>query len=111
LDEIEGEELPEVNDLILNTDGCFYRVTDILDEVSVKTTRLTLQGTGTGGGSGGGGESGAPSFIISAPSGTTRYYSSESKKATVDFRGRSSDSANVIRSIECSFDKNFNTIF
>ena len=111
IDEIENGELPEINDLILNIDGCFYRVTDMLDEQSVKTTRLTLQGSGTGGGGGGSGDVGAPSFIISAPSGTIRYFSSETKKAAIDIRGRSSDTANVIRSIECSFDKNFNSIF
>ena len=28
--EIEGNRLPQINDLILNIDGCFYRVIDIL---------------------------------------------------------------------------------
>jgi hypothetical protein len=39
--EIEGDELPEIDDLILNMDGCFYRVTDVVDEV-ISTKRLTL---------------------------------------------------------------------
>jgi hypothetical protein len=40
--EIEGNRLPNVKDLILNQDGCFYRVTTLIDEFTVKTTRLTL---------------------------------------------------------------------
>lgn len=54
--------LPNLGDLILNKDGCFYRVIEIDDTdpdyIILKTTRLTLQGTGgTGsGGTGGGGE-------------------------------------------------------
>jgi hypothetical protein len=42
IDEIEGDKLPEVDDLILNKDGCFYRVKEILDENTAQTTRLTL---------------------------------------------------------------------
>jgi hypothetical protein len=37
------------NDLILNSDGCFYRVESVSEE-SIATVRLTLQGTGGGGG-------------------------------------------------------------
>ena len=48
--EVEGDRLPLVNDLILNKDGCFYRVDKILDAYNVRTQRLTLQGTGGGGG-------------------------------------------------------------
>lgn len=49
LDEIEGNEVPEIDDLILNKDGCFYRVKVVEDNV-IDTIRLTLQGTGGGGG-------------------------------------------------------------
>jgi hypothetical protein len=28
-DEIEGTEIPEVHDLILNVDGCFYKIISI----------------------------------------------------------------------------------
>lgn len=49
-----AEELPSIDDLILNDDGCFYRVTEVFPTAfEVGTTRLTLQGsggTGTGGG-------------------------------------------------------------
>ena len=48
--DIEGNRLPQVNDLILNSDGCFYRVENVISAVDVKTKRLTLQGTGGGGG-------------------------------------------------------------
>jgi hypothetical protein len=50
--DIEGNRLPQTNDLILNTDGCFYRVETVISAVDVKTKRLTLQGTGGGGGTG-----------------------------------------------------------
>lgn len=53
LKDIEGNRLPQVNDLILNTDGCFYRVEKVISAVDVQTKRLTLQGTGSGGGGGG----------------------------------------------------------
>lgn len=61
----DSTHLPMVNDLILNTDGCFYRVKSINGD-NIETTRLTLQGTGggSGGGSGGGGGS-TGSFSIS----------------------------------------------
>ena len=53
LQEIEGNRLPLKDDLILNGDGCFYRVDTVVDANNVKTTRLTLQGSGGGGGGGG----------------------------------------------------------
>lgn len=107
--EIEGNRLPQVNDLILNIDGCFYRVMDILDEVSVLTNRITLQGTGGGGGSPDG--PGAASLRISAPSGQTKYYSTGAKAMVIDIAAYSSDMTNYISIIECSFDKDFSENF
>lgn len=50
-DAIEGINIPNVNDLILNSDGCFYKIIEKL-EVEFKTERITLSGTaGPGGGS------------------------------------------------------------
>lgn len=50
-DTIEGVNIPNVNDLILNSDGCFYKIIEKL-EVEFKTERITLSGTaGPGGGS------------------------------------------------------------
>lgn len=49
-----GEGMPERDDLILNMDGCFYRVTDVNDD-EFTTSRVTLRGSGGGGGSVGGG--------------------------------------------------------
>jgi hypothetical protein len=37
LTEVEGDRLPLVNDLILNKDGCFYRVDKVLDAYNVRT--------------------------------------------------------------------------
>ena len=50
-------EVPQLDDLILNTDGCFYRIIAI-DETStpnvldLTTTKLTVAGSGGGGGGG-----------------------------------------------------------
>lgn len=53
LGEIETDVLPNLNDLILNEpNGCFYRVTAILDEDSIQATKLTVAGSGGGGGGG-----------------------------------------------------------
>ena len=49
-DKIEGEEIPEIDDLILNADGCFYKVIRIIPErQEVDTERLTVAGSGGGG--------------------------------------------------------------
>lgn len=109
-EEIEGEKLPEVDDLILNIDGCFYRVTDVLDEFTVKTNRLTLQGTGIGGSGGGGGDATA-SLRITAVGGNIKYFSREAKKASISLIAYSSDAANYISTVECSYDKDFATLF
>lgn len=51
LNDIEGEELPSQDDLVLNADGCFYRVifVDIKNKI-VTGSRLTVAGSGGGGG-------------------------------------------------------------
>lgn len=49
---IEGEELPSIDDLILNADGSFYRVVSVNEGAqSVVGLRLTVAGSGGGGGS------------------------------------------------------------
>jgi hypothetical protein len=108
-DEIEGEKLPEKDDLILNVDGCFYRVTDV-DIESVITSRLTLQGSGVGPGGDTGGES-AASFILNHHDGSTRYFDKNATMAEIAIIGRSGDLANYFSTVECSFDTNFTEIF
>ena len=50
-DDIEGDQVPNVDDLILNTpDGSFYRVTYVDEEQMITTTRLTIAGSGGPGG-------------------------------------------------------------
>jgi hypothetical protein len=110
-EDIEGEKMPEIDDLILNIDGCFYRVTEIIDSFTVQTTRLTLQGTGGGGGgSTPGGGLGTASFIVRQDS-KTKYFAKETKQANLSFTANSSDSTNYISGIECSFNDNFSSIF
>jgi hypothetical protein len=108
LEEIEGGKLPEKDDLILNTDGCFYRVLSVTGTDSVATVRLTLQGSGGGSGGGGGGTV-SGSFAIYAPGGRTKYFSSDATEAIIDVAARSSDTSNFIVSVELSFDSTFVT--
>ena len=53
IDELDNPENPFPGDLILNTDGCFYKVETVSVE-GIATTRLTLQGSGPSFGGGGG---------------------------------------------------------
>ena len=47
--DIEGTNIPNVNDLILNSDGSFYKVIEIyLDTFEIKTEKLTIAGSGGG---------------------------------------------------------------
>ena len=108
-DEIEGTRLPLVNDLILNIDGCFYRVVEQLDETQVLTNRLTLRGSGSGGGSDDG--AGAASLKINVFSSSNGYYSSGATSIPIKIIAFSSDKENYISSIECSYDREFNDIF
>ena len=90
LNEIEGEDIPEVDDLILNIgtidypDGCFYRVGNIVDDV-LETTRLTLQGTG--GGSGSGSTTPGGSFSIAMIDGVSKVFSSTAQNMNITFKG------------------------
>lgn len=103
-EEIEGDAIPEVDDLILNIDGCFYRIIKVNEDSGfLETVRLTLQGTGTGG-SGGGGEGGSTSnFILSSVGSTSQYISSKAEKATINIITYSSDSTNFLSSVSCGF--------
>jgi hypothetical protein len=52
-DVLDGNfKIPNIDDLILNEDGCFYRVTDIdgeAEDTEIYTTKLTIAGSGGGG--------------------------------------------------------------
>lgn len=82
--ELENQEAPLVDDLILNIDGCFYKVISVSDNL-IETTRLTLQGTGTGGGSTGGGD-GSGTWSINVPI-STNVYSSATNEMNIEFIG------------------------
>ena len=113
IDEIEGDDNPEVDDLILNVDGCFYRVQTADSELGeFATTRLTLQGTGIGGGSSSGGSSvGSANLRINHYDGQNRYFAKESTEAELGVIAYSDDTANYISKIELSWDKDFIDIF
>ena len=109
--DIEGLRLPLVDDLILNIDGCFYRVLDILDDVSVLTNRITLQGSG-GGGGGGSSDDGGSSFILARDGSQTKYFSSGSVNMFLGVIPKDDkDPDNNIIMVECSFDRNFEEVF
>lgn len=75
--DIEGNEdnlnflIPNVDDLILNSDGCFYKVVELQGEGAetvLVTEKLTIAGSGGGGGNGsssGGGTGSLASFSAS----------------------------------------------
>ena len=87
-DEIEGEDIPEEDDLILNKDGCFYRVKEVADD-GLETVRLTLQGTGTGGGGGGTGGGGTTGADFSINVSNTWIYASTATEMPFIFRANS----------------------
>lgn len=97
-EEIEGEEIPEKNDLILNTDGCFYRIMSVYEN-SLSTKRLTLQGTG-GGSVSGGGLTGAE-WSLSSSNGKNLSYAKNAKTMSISFKGNfdGDPKGNVIASI------------
>lgn len=85
--ELEKQEWPLPNDLILNSDGCFYRV-DTVAEEGIATVRLTLQGTGGGGGGGNtpGDSTGSASYSINVvPLNNT--FSSQAEEMIISFQG------------------------
>ncbi len=101
-DEIEGDEIPEVDDLILNEDGCFYRVKSVSED-DVATLRLTLQGTGTGGG--GGNNSGSSAqYTINAVGGTSKIFSTMATEMLIGFKAvyKGDDADDYISYISCT---------
>ncbi len=85
VDDLEAKEAPLQGDLILNSDGCFYKVETVEDE-GISTKRLTLQGTGGigGGGTGGGGVSSSYSINVVPQN---NIFSSASEKMKISFQG------------------------
>ena len=111
LDDLEVKEYPLVNDLILNEDGCFYKVKTVsIEDDKIETTRLTLQGTGGGGGGGGGG-TGAANLRINHYGGQNRYFSAQSTKAELGIIAYSDDAANYISGVELAWDDTFASPF
>lgn len=113
INDIEGEDKPEVDDLILNVDGCFYRVQTADSELGeFATTRLTLQGTSIGGGSSsGGGSVGSANLRITHYDGQNRYFAKESTEANLGVIAYSDDVNNYISKIELSWDNTFENNF
>ena len=81
--DLESGENPLKDDLILNTDGCFYRVESVSED-NIATVRLTLQGSGGGNNSGGGDVTTAGYSINVTPQ--TNIFSSQSENMTIGFQ-------------------------
>ena len=96
VEELDPQEAPLENDLILNSDGCFYKVNTVTDD-SIATVRLTLQGTGGGFGGGGGGTGdGSSSYSINIVP-PASIFAKEDEKKLIQFQGISSaETANYI---------------
>ena len=102
--ELEKQEAPLVDDLILNIDGCFYKV-DAVDGEDIATTRVTLQGSGTGGGGGTGGSGGGSvSYSISAVGGTSKIFSTTADEMLIGFKAsyKGDDLDNHIAYVSCT---------
>ena len=101
--ELEKQEAPLVDDLILNIDGCFYKVKSI-DGDEIATTRVTLQGSSTGGGGGGNTPGGPTSYSISAAGGTTKIFSTTAEKMLLGFKAnyKGDDMDNHIAYVSCT---------
>lgn len=95
--EIQGDKVPETDDLILNVDGNFYKVLSVASNKDVATERITLQS----------------SNIIPAnqnftifPEQTNYAFSSEETEAFIRFKCTSLDSGNQIKTVKLGFGKN-----
>lgn len=100
--ELEKQEAPLIDDLILNIDGCFYKVKSI-DGDEIATTRVTLQGSGTGTG-GGSSSGGAVSYSISAVGGVSKIFSTTAEEMLIGFKTnyKGDDVDNHISYISCT---------
>ena len=89
--ELEKQEAPLKDDLILNEDGCFYKVSSVSEDgETIETVRLTLQGTGGGGGSTGGGGTTGGSYSVNVPI-NYNIFSSETTNMPIEFIAYSQD--------------------
>ena len=115
-EDIEGDQTPNVNDLILNIpDGCFYRVMDVSEDgIEITGERLTIAGSG-GGGAGGGGGSGTGTSIpvVNDPlKGEDQYFVTNQGKMNIEFYCSSQSlEGNRIETIEQLTTKFFSIFF
>lgn len=108
VDELTKKEAPLVNDLILNKDGCFYKVKAV-DSNAIETTRVTLQGSGSVSGPSSG--PGSANIRINWHGGQSRYFSMQATSAEIGVIAYSDDPANYISKVELAWDEEFTTIF
>ena len=87
--DIEGDATPNENDLILNVDGCFYRVVAIENGI-IKTLKLTIAGSGSGGSGGGGDTPISTSVITISVPAFSKYFLETETEPTFSFDVHSS---------------------
>ena len=100
-EEIEGDQTPNIDDLILNQiDGSFYRVIYVGDSGNVTGERLTIAGTG---GPSGPGPSGSAIAIVDTQTGN-RYFVTDQKEMMISFKCNSTMAAdNKIESVQIRY--------
>jgi hypothetical protein len=84
-DEIDGDQVPNPDDLILNIpDGCFYRVENISEEdETIDAIKLTI--AGSGGGPSGGGAISSRLTIKDIDNTLTKYFTTDVESAKLRF--------------------------
>ena len=97
---LEGSsKTPLVNDLILNSDGCFYKIETVEDD-AITAKRLTLQGSG-GGGGGGSSDGGTGYSVMVSPE--ANIFSSQDEHMFINVQANMlGNSDNYISSISFS---------
>ena len=91
LNEIDGNQIPNKDDLILNVDGCFYRVfsNERLDDegnIIIDAKKLTVAGSGGGGGGGTGPGPGISRITIrDLDNSAQKYYTADVSEAILRF--------------------------
>ena len=101
--EIEGDKMPEPDDLILNKDGNFYKVISIEYNNNIKTIRITLQGHNIDQ------QVANKNFNISVEK-TNYACAADAKIANIKFKCSSLDSSNYIKHVYLGFGNNASDI-
>lgn len=101
LQELEEQEMPLIGDLILNADGCFYKVKSIEND-EIFTVRLTLQGSGNANSGPNTGDS--TSYTLTDAGGVNKIFSTTAEEMLIGFKTsyKGDDLDNHISYVSCT---------